>query len=319
MKLSEIAQRLGAELLGADRDISGPGTIQEGRPDEIGFLAEAKYQHHLPSCQLGAIITAQPLETPIAQLRVREVKRAWRQALLLFAPPPPPARISPRALLGEALRLGTDCHIAAGAVLEDGVELGDRVRIGANAVLERGVRIGADSVIGAGAKILERSVIGARALIGANAVIGSRGFGLNFEDGRWLEIPQLGGVRIGDDVEIGAATTIDCGAVRDTVLEDGVKLDNHIQVGHNVHIGAHTIIAGCTVIAGSTRFGQYCVVGGACVFTGHIEICDGAQFTGHSSISKSITAKGLYSSGFPAILDREWKRFIAKLRLLTKD
>ena len=153
----------------------------------------------------------------------------------------------------------------------------------------------------------------------ANAVIGERGFGNNFENGRWLPVTQLGGVRIGDDVEIGACTTIDRGAVRDTIIGNGVKLDNQIQIGHNVVIGDHTVIAGSAVIAGSVTFGKYCVVGGACVFTGHITICDGAQFTGHSSISKSVTEPGAYSSGIPAMPARQWKKFFATLKLLAKE
>ena len=181
------------------------------------------------------------------------------------------------------------------------------------------MRIGADSHIGAGARLLEGTTTGARVQILANAVIGERGFGNNFENGRWLPVAQLGGVRIGDDVEIGACTTIDRGAVRDTIIGNGVKLDNHIQIGHNVVIGDHTVIAGSAVIAGSVTFGKYCVVGGACVFTGHITICDGAQFTGHSSISKSVTEPGAYSSGIPAMPARQWKKFFATLKLLAKE
>ena len=172
---------------------------------------------------------------------------------------------------------------------------------------------------GQGARLLEGTTTGARARILANAVIGERGFGNNFENGQWLPVAQLGGVRIGDDVEIGACTTIDRGAVRDTVIGNGVKLDNHIQIGHNVIIGDHTVIAGSAVIAGSVTFGKYCVVGGACVFTGHITICDGAQFTGHSSISKSIHQPGAYSSGIPAMPALQWKKFFAKLKLLAKE
>ena len=187
------------------------------------------------------------------------------------------------------------------------------------AYIAPGVRIGADSHIGAGARLLAGTTTGARVQILANAVIGERGFGNNFENGRWLPVTQLGGVRIGDDVEIGACTTIDRGAVRDTIIGNGVKLDNQIQIGHNVVIGDHTVIAGSAVIAGSVTFGKYCVVGGACVFTGHITICDGAQFTGHSSISKSVTEPGAYSSGIPAMPARQWKKFFATLKLLAKE
>ena len=320
LTLQRLAQHLQGELRGAGAyEISGPGTIQAGRPGEIGFLDQSHYRHFLADSRLGAIIVREPLDLALNQIIVGDVKRAWRQTLELFKPELEPATISPQALLADNISLGKEVAIGAGAVLEAGVKLGDRVRVAAGAILEADVTVGPGTQIGAGAKLLRKTVVGANCLIGPGAVIGSRGFGLNFEAGRWREIPQLGGVTIGDEVEIGACTTIDCGAVRDTVLEEGVKLDNHIQIGHNVHIGAHTIMAGCSVVAGSVRFGRYCVVGGACVFAGHIEICDGAQFTGHSSISKSITTKGLYSSGFPAVLDREWKRFVVKLRILTRD
>lgn len=318
--LKQIAEHLNAQLIGNEETIIiHAGTIQDGQNGEIGFLNESTYKKYLNDCQLSALICNEKLETSINQLIVSDVKSAWRKVLTLFQADLPPAQISPKALLGENIQLGAGVSIGMGAIIEDGVKIGAGTRIGAGTIIERGVVIGENGQIDAGVKILEKTRIGDRVRILSGAVIGSRGFGLNFEGGKWLEIPQLGGVFIGDDVEIGACTTIDCGAVRDTIIEDGVKLDNQIQVGHNVRIGAHTIMAGCSVIAGSTTFGKYCVVGGASVFAGHITICDGAQFTGHTSVSKSVTEKGLYSSAFPAVSDREWKRFVAKLRMFSKD
>ena len=322
----DIAARLGGALIGDPAaPIHGAGTLQDGQPGEIGFLSEPHYRKYLADTALTAVLLAEPCpESRATQIIVADVKRAWRELAASFAPPLPPPAISPQAHIDPTATIGT--NDAAGdhlglqrAVVGVGADIGDGCRIEPLAYLAPGVRIGADSHIGAGARLLAGTTTGARVQILANAVIGERGFGNNFENGRWLPVAQLGGVRIGDDVEIGACTTIDRGAVRDTIIGNGVKLDNQIQIGHNVVIGDHTVIAGSAVIAGSVTFGKYCVVGGACVFTGHITICDGAQFTGHSSISKSVTEPGAYSSGIPAMPARQWKKFFATLKLLAKE
>ena len=317
----DIAARLGGALIGDPAaPIHGAGTLQDGQPGEIGFLSEPHYRKYLADTALTAVLLAEPCpESRATQIIVADVKRAWRELAASFAPQLPPPAISPQAHIDPSATIGTNVAIGAGAVIGAGADIGDGCRIEPLAYIAPGVRIGADSHIGAGARLLEGTTTGARVQILANAVIGERGFGNNFENGRWLPVAQLGGVRIGDDVEIGACTTIDRGAVRDTIIGNGVKLDNHIQIGHNVVIGDHTVIAGSAVIAGSVTFGKYCVVGGACVFTGHITICDGAQFTGHSSISKSVTEPGAYSSGIPAMPARQWKKFFATLKLLAKE
>ena len=317
----DIAARLGGTLIGDPViPIHGAGTLQDGQPGEIGFLAENHYRKYLADTTLSAVLVAEAVpDTRAAQIIVADVKRAWRELAESFAPPPPPATISPQAHIDPSATIGANVAIGAGAVIGAGADIGDGCRIEPLAYIAPGVRIGTDSHIGAGARLLAGTTTGARVQILANAVIGERGFGNNFENGRWLPVTQLGGVRIGDDVEIGACTTIDRGAVRDTIIGNGVKLDNQIQIGHNVVIGDHTVIAGSAVIAGSVTFGKYCVVGGACVFTGHITICDGAQFTGHSSISKSVTEPGAYSSGIPAMPARQWKKFFATLKLLAKE
>ena len=317
----DIAARLGGALIGDPAaPIHGAGTLQDGQPGEIGFLSEPHYRKYLADTALTAVLLAEPCpESRATQIIVADVKRAWRELAASFAPPLPPPVISPQAHIDPSATIGTNVAIGAGAVIGAGADIGDGCRIEPLAYIAPGVRIGADSHIGAGARLLAGTTTGARVQILANAVIGERGFGNNFENGRWLPVAQLGGVRIGDDVEIGACTTIDRGAVRDTIIGNGVKLDNQIQIGHNVVIGDHTVIAGSAVIAGSVTFGKYCVVGGACVFTGHITICDGAQFTGHSSISKSVTEPGAYSSGIPAMPARQWKKFFATLKLLAKE
>ena len=317
----DIAARLGGALIGDPAaPIHGAGTLQDGQPGEIGFLSEPHYRKYLADTALTAVLLAEPCpESRATQIIVADVKRAWRELAASFAPPLPPPAISPQAHIDPTATIGANVAIGAGAVIGAGANIGDGCRIEPLAYIAPGVRIGADSHIGAGARLLAGTTTGARVQILANAVIGERGFGNNFENGRWLPVAQLGGVRIGDDVEIGACTTIDRGAVHDTIIGNGVKLDNQIQIGHNVVIGDHTVIAGSAVIAGSVTFGKYCVVGGACVFTGHITICDGAQFTGHSSISKSVTEPGAYSSGIPAMPARQWKKFFATLKLLAKE
>ena len=317
----DIAARLGGALIGDPAaPIHGAGTLQDGQPGEIGFLSEPHYRKYLADTALTAVLLAEPCpESRATQIIVADVKRAWRELAASFAPQLPPPAISPQAHIDPSATIGTNVAIGAGAVIGAGANIGDGCRIEPLAYIAPGVRIGTDSHIGAGARLLAGTTTGARVQILANAVIGERGFGNNFENGRWLPVAQLGGVRIGDDVEIGACTTIDRGAVRDTIIGNGVKLDNQIQIGHNVVIGDHTVIAGSAVIAGSVTFGKYCVVGGACVFTGHITICDGAQFTGHSSISKSVTEPGAYSSGIPAMPARQWKKFFATLKLLAKE
>ena len=317
----DIAARLGGALIGDPAaPIHGAGTLQDGQPGEIGFLSEPHYRKYLADTALTAVLLAEPCpESRATQIIVADVKRAWRELAASFAPQLPPPAISPQAHIDPSATIGTNVAIGAGAVIGAGADIGDGCRIEPLAYIAPGVRIGTDSHIGAGARLLAGTTTGARVHILANAVIGERGFGNNFENGRWLPVAQLGGVRIGDDVEIGACTTIDRGAVRDTIIGNGVKLDNQIQIGHNVVIGDHTVIAGSAVIAGSVTFGKYCVVGGACVFTGHITICDGAQFTGHSSISKSVTEPGAYSSGIPAMPARQWKKFFATLKLLAKE
>ena len=317
----DIAARLGGTLIGdPSAPIHGAGTLQDGQPGEIGFLSEPHYRKYLADTALTAVLLAEPCpESRATQIIVADVKRAWRELAASFAPQLPPPAISPQAHIDPSATIGTNVAIGAGAVIGAGANIGDGCRIEPLAYIAPGVRIGTDSHIGAGARLLAGTTTGARVQILANAVIGERGFGNNFENGRWLPVAQLGGVRIGDDVEIGACTPIDRGAVRDTIIGNGVKLDNQIQIGHNVVIGDHTVIAGSAVIAGSVTFGKYCVVGGACVFTGHITICDGAQFTGHSSISKSVTEPGAYSSGIPAMPARQWKKFFATLKLLAKE
>jgi UDP-3-O-[3-hydroxymyristoyl] glucosamine N-acyltransferase len=205
------------------------------------------------------------------------------------------------------------------AVIEDDAEIGDRVTIGPGCIVQRGARVGADSVLVSRVNLYPGVTIGARCILHAGTVVGADGFGFAQNSGNWVKVPQVGSVRIGDDVEIGANTTIDRGAIDDTVVEDGVKLDNQIQVAHNVVIGAHTAIAACTGISGSTVIGQRCMIGGMVGFAGHLTIADDVVVTGCSLVSASIKKPGSYSSGMPTVESRLWRRMVAHLRRQAKQ
>lgn len=317
-----IAEWVKGEHIGHVVAIDGAGSLGNGQPGEIGFLSEASYREQLAKSQLSAVIVDQQSDDPITQIVVENVRSAWRvvsERLLALGAQERPHGISPAAHIDPGAQIGNAVSVGVGAVICAGAVIGYGASIAAQAFIDEGVQIGEDSHIGPGARIMQGTRIGARCQILANAVIGERGFGNVFEDGHWKALPQLGGVRIGDDVEVGAGTMIDRGAIDDTVIGNGVKLDNLIQIAHNVIIGDHTAIAGCCVIAGSVTFGKYCIVGGGTVFNGHITICDGAHFTGHSSISKSITQPGVYSSAMPVMPANQWKRFVAKLRIFGRE
>lgn len=320
---TELARLVEGEHIGDAVAIDAVGTLERGSKTQIGFLADERYHHLVKATQLGCVLVSAPLEDcPASLIVVSNVREAWLKISLYFEHAQKNSvalGIHPAASVATTAKIGDRVSIAAGAVVADGAEIGDDVHIEAQAYVAAQVKIGAGTRIGPGVRLLSDTIIGERCNILGNAVIGERGFGNVFENGKWLALPQLGGVRIGNDVEIGAGTMVDRGAVDNTVIEDGVKIDNLVMVAHNVVIGAHTAIAGCCVIAGSVTFGKYCVVGGATVFAGHIHICDGAQFTGHSSISKSIATPGVYSSGIPVMPVKQWHRFVAKLRMITRD
>jgi UDP-3-O-[3-hydroxymyristoyl] glucosamine N-acyltransferase len=201
-------------------------------------------------------------------------------------------------------------------VIEDGVEIGPAVYVGPGCVVGKDSRIGAGTRLVARVAVVNGSVIGERCILHPGAVVGSDGFGNANDAGRWVKVPQIGRVVIGDDVEIGANTTIDRGSLKDTVIGDGVRLDNLIQVGHNARIGDHTAAASFVGISGSTQIGSRCTLGGASGFAGHLTIADDVHFTGMAMVTHSIREPGVYSSGIPAIPNREWRRNVARFQHL---
>ncbi|MDP1757425.1 MAG: UDP-3-O-(3-hydroxymyristoyl)glucosamine N-acyltransferase, partial [Pseudohongiella sp.] len=241
-----------------------------------------------------------------------------RVSALLNPPPRPPVGIHPAATVAADAQIGADACIAAGVVIGSGAVIGARSVISANSVIGEQARVGADCLLHANVTVYHRCEVGDRAILHSGCVIGSDGFGFAPDAGRWEKIPQIGRVLVGNDVEIGACTTIDRGALEDTVIEEGVKLDNLIHVAHNVVIGAHTVIAACTGIAGSAKIGRHCTIGGAAMIFGHIEIADGTRISTNTLITKSLPKAGTYTSALPFSEHEVWQKNAVHMRNLDK-
>ncbi|MDX1268975.1 MAG: UDP-3-O-(3-hydroxymyristoyl)glucosamine N-acyltransferase, partial [Oceanisphaera sp.] len=301
--LQELAQRLGAELKGDPTQvISRVNTLDKAGPEEVAFLSDSKYHHLLENTKAGAVIitAADQALCPVASLVMADPYLGFALAAQALDTTPQPAKdIHPTAVIAEDVTLGEGVAIGANAVIESGVVLGDGVVIGAGCFIGKGARLGANSRLWANVTLYHRVELGERCLVQSGAVIGGDGFGYANNKGEWVKIPQLGTVIIGNRVEIGAGTTIDRGALGDTCIADNVIIDNLCQIAHNVSIGYGTAVAGGTVMAGSLKVGKYCIIGGAVVINGHIEICDGVTITGMSMVMRPITEPGLYSSGIP--------------------
>jgi len=321
-RLGEIVARLGGELIGdGDPEIRRIATLENAGPGDLSFVSNAKFLRQLGATRASAVILArgQRSATELPRILCDDPYAYYARAAQLLNPEAPPAPgIHPHAVVeagadvAATATVGPFCHVARGA------RLGERVVLGPGCAIGEGAQIGEDGRLGPAVTVYPRSVIGKRALIHAGAVIGADGFGIAPQGGRWIKIPQIGRVVIGDDVEVGANTTIDRGALDDTVIEDGVKLDNQIQIAHNVRVGAHTAIAAFAGIAGSARIGKHCAIGGAARIMGHIEIADGVTVTATSFVTKSIRSAGTYTSVLPAEPAREWAKTVANLRSLER-
>ena len=237
---------------------------------------------------------------------------------LLYPRPPMEAGIHPSAVVAAATHVDASAWIGPTAVVEAGAQIGPRVFVGPGCIIGEGVSIDADSRLVARVTLCRGTVIGKRALLHPGAVIGRSGFGFAKDGERWVRIPQVGRAVLGDDVEIGANTTVDRGAIGDTVIRDGVKLDNHIQIGHNVQVGEHTAMAAMTGISGSTHIGRNCTISGAVGMAGHLDIGDQVHFTGQAMVTRSFPDAGSYSSGIPAMPSAEWRRNVARFRHLDE-
>src|SRR5579863_3075286 len=318
--LAELASRCGGEVRGdGGVRVHAVATIQNAAAGNIAFLANPHYKRYLASTRATALILtpADAAECVLPALVTQNPYLVYARVATALAPPvTDPHGISPVAHVDPDTKVSPQAWIGPGAVVEAGAEIAARAHIGPNCVVMRGARVGEDSRLTANVTLCQGVSLGKRGLLHAGAVIGSDGFGIARDDGTWVKVPQLGSVRIGDDVEIGANTTIDRGALEDTVVEDGVKLDNQIQVGHNVRIGAHTAIAGCTAIAGSAIIGKRCMIAGGAGITGHIEICDDVTVTAMTLVTHSITEPGVYSGSLPMDTQQQWRKNSVRFRQL---
>jgi UDP-3-O-[3-hydroxymyristoyl] glucosamine N-acyltransferase len=318
--LGELAVRFGLTLRGEPSlKVHGVATLSRAEPGSLSFLANSRYRRQLQTTRATAVIVSAEDEAhcPSAALIHPNPYLAYARIATLMHPEASAAPgIHRSAVVGSAARVAASACIGPLAVVEDDAEIGERVSIGPGCIVQKGARIGADSILVSRVNLYPGVSLGQRCILHAGAVVGADGFGFAPNAGTWVKVPQVGSVRIGDDVEVGANTTIDRGAIDDTVVEDGVKLDNQIQVGHNVLIGAHTAIAACTGISGSTVIGRRCMIGGMVGFAGHLTIADDVVVTGCSLVSASIKQAGSYSSGMPTVETRLWRRMVAHLRRL---
>jgi UDP-3-O-[3-hydroxymyristoyl] glucosamine N-acyltransferase len=312
LKLSAIVAALGGQLHGnAELKISGLASLESAGPSDISFVSNPRYQQQLADTQAGCVIVG-PSLADAAQRRGNCI--VADQPYLYFARLTQLWRSTLRAARPKLGPLAPAIHPSA--IVDAGAMVHPTARIGALCVIEHGAQIGAETQLKARVTVGEDCVIGARCLLHSGVVIGADGFGFAPDGDRWEKIEQLGAVRIGDDVEIGANTCVDRGALQDTVIEDGVKLDNLIQVGHNVRIGRNTAVAGCAGIAGSATIGAQCTIGGGAVVLGHLQIADGVHISAATVVSKSIKTPGHYTGFFPLDDNASWERNAATLKQL---
>ncbi len=319
-RLFEFVERFGGRAIG-EAGIRQVAPIERAGNEELTFVTHQRYRKALDNTKAAAVILNEALHEATALPRIVCANPAAyfaRVCALLNPPRRPLAGIDPGAVVHSSVEVPASVHIGAHACIGAGSRLGEHAIIGAGCVLGAGVKIGESARLYPHVTVYDDCSVGKRTILHAGAVIGADGFGLALEDQRWLKIPQIGRVIIGDDVEIGANTTIDRGALDDTVIEEGVKLDNQIQIGHNVRIGAHTAIAACTGIAGSVKIGRHCRIGGAVGISGHIEIADHVDIAGAATITKSITAPGHYGGLYPFELHRDWLKNAVHLRHLDE-
>ncbi|CNI98135.1 UDP-3-O-(3-hydroxymyristoyl)glucosamine N-acyltransferase [Yersinia mollaretii] len=315
IRLADLAQQLDAQVHGdGDIVITGIASMHSAQPEQITFLSNSRYQEQLATCHAGAVVLTEA-DLPFCKSAALVVKNPYltyaRMAQIMDTTPQPAQDIAPSAVISSQATLGENVSVGANAVIESGVVLGDNVVIGAGCFIGKNTHIGAGSRLWANVSVYHEVVIGQNCLIQSGTVIGADGFGYANDRGNWIKIPQLGSVHIGDRVEIGACTTIDRGALDNTIIGNGVIIDNQCQIAHNVVIGDNTAVAGGVIMAGSLKVGRYCMIGGASVINGHMEICDKVTITGMGMVMRPITEPGLYSSGIPLQPNKVWRKTAA--------
>jgi UDP-3-O-[3-hydroxymyristoyl] glucosamine N-acyltransferase len=321
--LEEIVAQLGGRLEGDPRTrIDAVAALDEAGPGTLSFLSNPRYRARLAETRATCVILGESdvEKCPVTAIVADDPYVYYaRVAALLAATKPRQSGRHPDASIADDAQVAPSAWIGAQAVIGTGARIGKEVFIGAGCVVGEGVEIGARSHLSANVTVIAGATVGADCVFHPGVVIGGDGFGIAWDGERWIKIPQVGSVRIGDAVEIGANTAVDRGAIRDTVLEEGVKLDNLIQIGHNVHIGAHTVMAGCTGVSGSAVIGAHCQIGGQVGVAGHISIADHTIITGKTVVNHSIHEPGKrFSGALPMDESRRWQRNSARFRSLDK-
>lgn len=320
--LATLAQRFDLPLRGDENIvIHGVAPLDRAQPGQLAFLSNSKYTAQLASTRAGAVVLTmeQADACPVPALVARDPYLAYAKIAALFqhrASTNPGVHAS--SIIAEGARISPSASIGPLCVIEDGASIEDGAVLGPHCVIGPGCTVGAQSRLLAHVTLVADVTLGQRVLIHPGAVLGADGFGLAVDGDHWIKVPQLGGVRIGNDCEIGANTTIDRGALNDTVLEEDVHLDNQIQIAHNVHIGAHSALAGCSAVAGSARIGRWCMVGGNAGILGHLEVADHVVITAKSLVTRSIREPGEYSSGTPLQDNPTWRKNAARFKHLDE-
>ena len=320
--LTEIAQHIGAQVVGDGQvTVSSIATLDTARSGQISFLSNPKYRHQLETCQADAVIMREQDLGDYqgnALLMTNPYVGYAKMAQLLDTTPAPAQGIAESAVIDPTAIIGADVAVGANTVIESGVEISNGCQIGAGCFIGKNSKLGANTKLWANVSVYHDVIIGQRCVFQSATVIGSDGFGYAPDNGQWLKIPQTGGVTIGNDTEVGACTSIDRGALDNTIIGNNVIIDNQVQIAHNDIIGDNCAIAGGSVIAGSTTIGKNCIIGGACAISGHLNISDGVTITGMTMVIKDINDPGVYSSGMPSQTNREWRRNAARYRQLDE-
>ena len=318
--LAQLAEHVDGTVHGDQGcKISSVATLENAVPGQISFLTNLYYKPFLQTTSASAVILKQEMldECQVNAIIVDNPHAAYAKICQLLNPPERPAvGVHPSAFIDPSARIGEEVSIGPNVVIEAHVRIGNHTFIGANSFVGKNSQIGDDVKVDVNVTVHNGSTLGDRCIIFSGVVIGSDGFGHAYDKTGWLKIPQLGKVVIGDDVEVGANTTIDRGAIGDTVIENGVKLDNLIQIGHNVRIGEHTVIAACSGVAGSAVIGKRCMIGGLSGVAGHIELVDDVIIAAMSMVTTSIKTPGTYSSAIPAEPNSLWRRYVARFKQL---
>jgi len=322
VRLAELAVRFGCSLRGdPDARVERVASLQEAGPGSIAFLANPRYRRYLPDTRATAVVLEPALagECPVAALATPNPYATYARIAQLLHPEPafepgchPSAIVEPGASVDATAWVGAHAYVARGA------EIGPGAFVGPGSIVLSGARVGRSSRLVARVTICEGVRIGERCILHPGSVVGGEGFGHAPDGGVYVKVPQIGAVAIGNDVEVGANSTIDRGAIGDTVIGDGVKIDNQVQIGHNVRIGEHTVIAGCVGISGSAVIGRRCMLGGMVGVVGHLEICDDVLVTGRTMISSSIRQPGIYSSALAADEAKRFRRNAARFQKLDE-